>query len=372
MLLLFLYASIAVVVSFVCSILESVLLSSRQAPLVQRREEGERGAALMLRIKQELLEKAISAILTLNTIANTVGATLVGYQAEKVFPSPIAFSLPVVEFNIPVVGLTSACLTLSVLIFSEIIPKTLGTVYWARLVPPAAYLIRFLTWILLPLVTLSGLLTRLLTRGGESASISRAELAAMVSMAHQEGTLAKSESRVVANVLRHDEIKVEDVMTPRTVISMLPVTATIADFLASEECRTYSRIPLYSERHDNVIGYVLQREALAAAAEGQNRDTPLETYLRKAPYIPEGQAVGSVLRRMIGGREHVGLVTDEYGGISGLVTLEDLVETTLGVEILDESDQVADLRKEAVKLREARLQGLKRWRQSLGIDAEAP
>lgn len=359
MFLLLLYVGGALGISFLCSVLEATLLSARIVELADRRNAGDRGATLLLALKQDRVDDAISAILILNTIAHTVGATMAGNQAGKVFADARIglFSL---------VGVFTAVFTLLVLVGTEIIPKTLGTLYASRLVGPVAHTTNALIWLLRPVLLLTRLLTRLVGAGGRhKATVSRGELRTMVAMATRDGTIEHHDSRVVSNVLQFHEIKVEDVMTPRTVIAMLPVTTTIEAFLANDSSRVYSRLPIYDGQHDNVVGYVLQREVFAAAADGMARDTPIANFRRQALYIPEGQAVGRVLRRLIEQREHMALVTDEYGGISGLVTLEDLVETTLGVEILDESDRVADLRAEAKKLREQRLASLARWRRGV-------
>ncbi len=344
MTLLLVYVGGALSVSFLCSLLEAALLSARIVTLAERKEAGDRGATRLLFLKQERIDDAISSILILNTVANTIGATLAGAQATVVFRSIW-------------IGWFSFVFTLMILVFSEIIPKTLGTVFAAQLVGFVAGTLQVLIWLLKYPLILTRLLTRFLTRK-KQASISRGELAAMITLATREGTLPAADSRVVANVLRYHEIKIEDVMTPRTVVTMLPAEASIAELLADENCRVFSRIPLFEGTPDNAVGYILQREVLTAAARGDERSTPLDRFLRKALYLPEGQTVGRALRRMTEGREHLALVTDEYGGISGLVTLEDLVETTLGIEILDESDRVADLRAEAIKLRDKRLRGL--------------
>ncbi|RMH21482.1 MAG: DUF21 domain-containing protein [Acidobacteria bacterium] len=357
MTLLLIYAFGALSVSFFCSLLEASLLSSRLVTLVERKKAGDRGAELLLDIKEHRLDDAISSILTLNTIANTIGATLAGAQAKVVFGDNRLIGV------VTAVGVFTASLSLGVLIFSEIIPKTLGAVYASRLIGFVGRAVAALIWLLKPFLLLTRLITRLLTPAGKlGTGISRSELVAMIGLAAREGALPLSESRVLDNVLRYNEIKVDDVMTPRTVIAMLPEDTPVRDFLRDEESRVFSRIPLYRGDRDDVTGYVLQREVLSAAAR-DDLDSPLARFKRPALFLPEGQPVGRVLRRMIEQREHLALVTDEYGGVSGLVTLEDLVETILGVEILDEYDRVADLRAEAAKLRQQRLEAMRRFHQ---------
>ena len=362
MTLLLVYVGTAIGFSFLCSILEASFLSARILTLTERKEAGHRGAVLLLHLKQGAVDDALSAILILNTVANTAGATLAGSQAESLFGSN---SIRLFGIVVPWVGIFTAGLILLILVGSEIIPKTLGAVYALKMVSFTAYAVRALTWVFTPVLVLTRVITGFLARRQKKASISRRELASMVATAAREGTLPAADSLVVSNVLSYHEIRVEDVMTPRTVIAMLPASKTIGDFLADESTWVYSRIPLFEGDRDNVMGFVLQRDVLAAAARGEPHSTVLERFVRKALFIPGSQTVGGALRHMIERREHMALVTDEYGGISGLVSLEDLVETTLGIEILDESDRVADLRAEAVKLRDKRLEEYGEWRRQV-------
>ncbi len=346
MTLLLAYAGAALGFSFLCSILEASFLSARLVTLTERKEAGHRGAALLLKLKSEHVDDSLAAILILNTVANTAGATLAGAQAKTVFGDPW-------------VGVFTFALIVSILVGSEIIPKTLGAVYAERMVSFTASTIRFLTWLFTPLLVATRLVTRFLTRQ-EEPPISCRELAVMVALAESQGTLRPADSRLVSNVLSYREIRVEDVMTPRTVIAMLPASATLQSFLEDQDLGVFSRLPVYGESPDDILGYVLQRDLLTAAARHEPPETSVKSYLRKAPYIPQGQNVGRVLRLLTESREHFAIVTDEYGGISGLISLEDLMETVLGIEILDESDRVADLRAEAIKLRDKRLAELPR------------
>jgi len=341
MFLLLVYVFGALSISFLCSILEAALLSVRGVELEERKARGERGAEILLHLKRKRIDDAISAILILNTIAHTVGATLAGYQAGEVYGD---------EY----VEVFAGVLTLLILFFTEIIPKTLGTVHASTLVPFVARTLQGLVWSLKPALYVTRLLTGFLARH-EKKLVTRGELAAMVAMAAREGTLGDADSKLVSNVLRYDEIKVQDVMTPRTVVCALPAQATFADLLADEKAHVFSRIPVYEGTPDHVVGYVLQRDVLAEIAKGADPATPLSEHAREALHLPEQLSVRTALRRLTEGRRHLALVLDEFGGVSGLVTLEDLVETLLGIEILDESDRVADLRVEAVRLREKRL-----------------
>lgn len=342
MVLLLIYVGGALSISFICSILEATLLSVREIELEERKARGEAGATLLLELKTQRIDDSISAILILNTIAHTAGAALAGAQAGHLYGDDF-------------VAVFSAVLIFLVLFFTEIIPKTLGTVHASRLASPVARVLQLLVWLLTPALILTRFLTGFLSRH-EKRPITRGELAAMVAMASREGTLGAADSRLVANVLRYDEITVADVMTPRTVLRSLPVEATIADFLADHDAQVFSRIPLFEDTRDHMVGYVLQRELLLAVAEGTPTDAPLRGYLRPAFTLDQKTSVAKAMRILSNEHQHLALVSDRFGGTTGLVTLEDLVETILGVEILDETDRVPDLRSEAIRLRDQRLQ----------------
>jgi len=346
---LLLFVGFALGISFCCSLLEAALLSARMASLSERRSHGSRGAGLLLDIKQHRIDDAISAILTLNTVANTLGATLAGAEAADVFGSAW-------------VGVFSGVLTLLILILSEIIPKTLGAVYAGPLSPAVGWSLHLLTRLMWPVLFVSRGITRLLTRG-RRVGFSRGELSAVIAVATREGVITTDESRLIDNLLRFERIRVEDVMTPRTVAFMLPADSTVAELMAEPEAEVFSRIPLYRGDRDGVIGYVLQRDVLRAAARDCDPATPLERFVRPVPFIPEIISVGQALRQILERREPIAMVTDEHGGIAGLVTLEDLTETILGAEIVDESDRVADLRKAALRLRDARVERVRHRRE---------
>ena len=350
MILLVLYISLALGVSFLCSLLEATLLASRNVALTGQRDAGSRGAGKLLDLKRNRVDDAISAILILNTVANTLGATLAGAQAARVFGNAW-------------VGVFSGVLTFLILIVSEIIPKTLGASYARQLSPVVGWSLLLLTRLLAPALMLSSRLTRLLTRGRNSV-VSRGELEAIVATATLQGTLSADESKMFANLLRFNDVQVEDVMTPRTVTFMLESRDTVNSLLSHPEGRVFSRIPLFREHRDNVVGYVLQSDVLRAAAEGDDREQPLESYMREISFIPELATVGAALRQILERSEAIAMVTDEHGGVAGLVTLEDLTETILGVEIVDESDRVVDLRQAAKLLRDRRLARVHRKRQS--------
>jgi CBS domain containing-hemolysin-like protein len=335
-------------VSFLCSLLEAALLSARSASLTQKCDLGSRGACLLLEIKQTRIEDAISAILTVNTVANTLGATLAGAQAARIFGDPW-------------VGLFSGVLTFLILVVSEIIPKTLGAVYAERLSGFVGWSLHLLTRAMAPVLFLARAITRLLTRK-KLPVISRGELAAVIATATRDGAISDEESRIFANLLRFNDVRVQDVMTPRTVTVMLSADESIAEMLADAEADVFSRIPLFREQRDNVVGYVLQRDVLKAVARDCDRSQQLSVFMRPITFIPEMATVGAALRRILERREPIAMVTDEHGGIEGLVTLEDLTETVLGVEIVDESDRIVDLRQAALRLRDERLERMRQKR----------
>ena len=344
MTLLIIYVSFAVITSFLCSILEAALLSVREGELEDRQARGDKAAQKLLTLKRDRVDDAISAILILNTLAHTLGVAGAGLQAGQVWPDQ--------HFLLNVVF--PAALTLVILIGTEIIPKTLGAVYASRLVGFVASALSGLVWIMWPFLVLTRLITGALTSHGKTP-ISRGELAAMVSLASREGTLPARESKLLSNVLSYHAIQLGDVMTPRTVATMVDADTELGDFLQDQDARAYSRIPIYQGTRDHVIGYLLQREVLSEAVGDVDLSRKVVDFKREAYFLPEEEPLDDALRRMTQEHHHLALVTDSYGGISGLVTLEDLLETILGVEIVDESDRVVDLRAEAIALREKRL-----------------
>ena len=339
--LLILIVAVALSVSFVCSVLEAALLSARQPDLMARRDAGERGAALLLDLRQHRLEDSISAILILNTIAHTIGAAMSGAQAAVVFGDRW-------------VGVFSGVLTLLILLGTEIIPKTLGTTYAKALAGPVARVLVVLIVLMGPFLVMTRLFTRLISHKG-SHGISRSEIAALVAAARSQGTLPEHESALLKNALRLDIVKVSDVMTPRTVTAMLPAATTVREFLTSAKAAPFSRVPIFGESEDDADRYVLQREVLRHAAEG-DLDRPLAELARDLPLIQETEALGAAMRKLIAKGEHMAIVGDEFGAVAGIVTLEDGIETLLGVEIVDESDRFVDLRERAVRLRDERLE----------------
>ncbi|MCA8960298.1 MAG: DUF21 domain-containing protein [Planctomycetes bacterium] len=350
MTLLWIYAVFTVGVSFCCSLLEAALLSIQTASLTD--ESGETkslGAKRLLDIKTSRLDDALSAILIVNTVANTLGAVLVGSEARSW--ARATFGAGEIEF---VVGLTSVVLTLVILTFSEIVPKTLGAAYARPLSSLVGHSLFALTFGMAPILVLTRALTRWLTRG-ERQTISRSELTAFIETARRDGILETLEARLYGRLLQFRRVRVSDVMTPRSVAVTVPESLTAGEFLERRECGIYSRVPVYRKDRDDIVGYVLQKDILRALAKGASPDKLVGSFMRSVWYLPELVSVIDALKQSLSRREALAMVTDEHGTITGLVTREDLIETLLGTEILDESDRVADLRQIAAKIRDQRL-----------------
>lgn len=324
------YISVALVFSFLCSILEAGLLSIPPSYVETQAQDGNRAARLMQKHKLNV-DVPITAILTLNTIAHTLGAANAGAEAVGVFGSQF-------------LGVITAVLTFLILVFSEIIPKTLGAVYWKQLFSFTAYAVQVLVIVLYPIVMALQLVTRLITPDEKGATVTRGEIEMMASIGEIEGALKKDEGRMLKNILNLGKVQVGDIMTPRTVLLALQQDTTVAEVLKDYPVLHYSRIPIFEDNVDDITGFVLRYDILKRAAADQH-DTPLRDLKLDIHPVPETLPVSSVLNEFMTRQQHIFLVFDEYGGTSGIVTLEDAVESLLGLEITDESDLVADMRK---------------------------
>lgn len=325
---LFLFVSLAISISFLCSILEAVLLSTSVSHIEGLVQQGKPAGHIMQRLRANV-ERPISAILTLNTIAHTVGATLAGAEAALIFGSDL-------------VGLISAVLTFLILVLSEIIPKTIGAVYWKQLTTFAAYTTRALVTLLLPAVIAFEVLGRLMRPSSHEPTVTRSDLEVLAKISQKEGAILEREKRILSNLLHLSNVKVYDIMTPRTVVLALNETLTVEEALQSHPL-PYSRIPIFDDTVDNVTGYVLRHDIVQAAAADRH-DTLLSSLRRPIHALPDSVSVAQVLDEFIRKKEHIALILDEYGGTEGVVTMEDAIESLLGIEITDESDLVADLR----------------------------
>lgn len=345
MLLLLIYVLIALGFSFYCSVAEAVLLSVTRPYIGIVEQENENSGKLLKKLKNDI-NRPLAAILTLNTIAHTMGAAGAGAQATLVFGNAY-------------LGIISGILTLLILVFSEIIPKTLGAHYWRKLAIPVAHSLKFLIWLLYPFVILSEKLTSGLTHE-ENIKITRNEMAAMAELGEQEGQLAANESRILKNLFLLRETSIKDIMTPRSVVFSLPDHLSVSGFFETYNSVRFSRIPIYNQHPDHIIGFVLRSDLLLAQARG-NSDSVLQTYARDIQALNEKTSVLEGYEHLLDARSHIMLVTDQYGGMLGIVTLEDILETLLGLEIVDEGDKATDMQQLARKLwkRRAQEMGLK-------------
>ena len=334
--LLALYVALAIGVSFLCSIMEAVLLSVSPAYVGALAETKPAAAGRLKKLKDDV-DRPLAAILSLNTVAHTIGAAGAGAQAAAYFGSGA-------------VGVFSAVLTLGILILSEIIPKTLGAVYWRGLAPLVSRALTPLIWITYPLVLLSQGLTKILARGKKEGSVSREEIAALAQIGHEEGIFDKAESKTLTSLLRFNELAARDVMTPRTVTVAFAEDTPLA---AVAENKTFSRLPLYEGSLDHVTGYVLRDEVLAAVAEGRG-DEPASTLRRDVLSVAHDMPLPQVFERLLERQEHLAVVVGEYGGTAGVVTVEDVIETMLGLEIVDEVDAEHDMQAAARRRWESR------------------
>lgn len=328
MLLLFVYLFLALFVSFLCSIMEAVLLSTPQSFLMVKRDEGESWAGPFLGMKEDI-DKPLSSILSLNTIAHTVGAAGVGAQAVKVFGDAYF-------------GIVSAILTILILVFTEIIPKTIGANYWRGLAGFASKVIRGMIVITYPLVVLSAVLTRYLSGRGDEQVTSREEISALASIGADEGIFNEKEHKVIQNLLRLRNLRITEIMTPRVVVAMADEELTLRDFLRNKDYLMFSRIPVYAENRENVTGYVFRQSVFENLAE-KREDLKLKDLRRDIVIIPETNGILNVWENLLDRKEHIALVVDEYGGMDGIVTMEDIIECLLGLEIVDEKDTVQDM-----------------------------
>lgn len=328
MALLIAYVLLALGVSFLCSIMEAVLLSITPSFLEMKAKDGSRTAVKLYALKTDI-DRPLAAILSLNTIAHTVGAAGAGAQAANVYGDAS-------------IGIFSAILTLLILVLSEIIPKTLGAIYWRELAQPVARLLIPTIWITWPLVKLSQGLTRLLSPEGRRESISREEISAMADLGEEQGMLEASESRIIRNLFRFSSLRVKDIMTPRIVVFAIPETLTVREVIAEQHEFRFSRIPVFTETRDDVTGYVLKDDILLKAAQDQG-DVTLHELRRDMLVVPDALPLHELFERMLDRLEHIALVVDEYGGVGGVVSMEDVVETLLGLEIVDEVDSVEDM-----------------------------
>lgn len=340
--LLIVYICLALIFSFLCSVTEAALLSITPSYIEGLKKTHPKRAELLKRLKQDNIDQSLAAILTLNTIAHTVGAIGSGAKATVVFGSAWF-------------GVFSAVMTLLILFLSEIIPKTLGAVYWRRLAAPTALFVRGLIFTLYPLILISEKLTKMVKGEEHKQNFSRDEFLAMTGIGVQSGELQTKESKIIHNLLRMNKLKAEDVMTPRTVIKAFPEDTSVDEALNPNP--VFSRLPIYETNIDKITGFVLKDDVLLAKAQDKH-ELPLHSLKRSINSVPGNTSLPELLELLLDQRKHMVIVYDEFGGTKGLVTLEDVVETLLGEEIVDELDMTDDMQKLARQKWEKRAEAI--------------
>ncbi len=340
MTLLVVYGLTSVFISFLCSVLEAVLLSITPTFINIQQQEGKKFANQLETLKEDI-DKPLITILTLNTIAHTVGAILVGVEAEKAFGS-----------GNNMLGIVSTIMTFFILVISEIIPKTIGATYWKEL---ANFTTKTLYILMFPLKWTGILWTLQLTTkiiGKEeihgSSVFSREDFHAMAEIAEEEGVFEEQESNVIKNIISFKETPVNDIMTPRSVMLTANEEQTIKEFYNEHPELRFSRIPLFKGEPDDITSYFLKDKLYDAIIKG-NGDKPLKSIKRDILTTNRDESVSDLFEKLIENKEHIALVFDEYGSVSGIVTQEDSIETLLGLEIMDESDRHADMQDLAKK-----------------------
>ena len=348
--LLILFFLLSVGISFVCSVLESVLLSVNMS-YVAVLEKERPSVGKLLRLHKENINKSIASILILNTIANTLGAAAVGAQANIVFGNDAVVAVSII-------------LTFAILFLSEIIPKTIGAIYWKQLAPLAAHFIRIFIWMTYPIILTTLAVTNKISKGKtDSHSLTKEELLESMLMSEDEGIIDEQESDVIENILNLDNIKVGEVLTPRSVVFALDENMSIKDVISTKEAIfKFSRIPVYKDSIEDVTGIVLTKKIFKQALIDDS--VALKEVKKEIFSINENIPVSKALDLFITKKEHMFLVTDNYDQTDGIITLEDCVETILGVEIMDESDTTEDMRELAKRK-------MKLKRKAKGIDSQS-
>lgn len=332
MTLLIVYLLIALFFSFLCSIMEAVILSVTPSFIATKLGE-KKSYAITLQKYKDNIDRPLAAILTLNTFAHTIGAAGVGAQAQLIWGNQY-------------LSLTSAVLTILILIFSEIIPKTIGANFWKQLVRPTIAILRVLMVILYPFVVISQLITKLFNIKKHKSVLSRSDFSTLAKIAEKEGVFDSGESKIIQNIARFHNLKVKEIMTPRTVVFAEQEDMTIGEFYRSHPELIFTRIPLYKDSIDEISGYFLKNEMLSKIIEG-GKNIPLREIKRDIILVYKNLPIPNLYDRLIHDKEHIAIVIDEYGGTEGIVTMEDVFETIIGIEITDETDNIVDLQKTA-------------------------
>lgn len=325
------YVLMALVFSFLCSVSEATLLSITPSYIAGLKATNPKKAAQLQRLKVDNIDQSLAAILTVNTIANTLGAIGAGSKVTAVFGSAWF-------------GVFSGVMTLLILFLAEIIPKTLGATYWRQLAGFTTSYVNVLIKLMYPLIVLSEKLTKLISKGKTLHDFSRDEFVAMAGVGREQGLINDRESKIIRNLFLFKSVEASTVMTPRIVVSALQGDQTVEEALSDTSKVHFSRLPIYAENLDAVSGFVLREDLLVAKGQGQGH-RPLTDFRRDIIAIMASTPLSRLMETLLEQRQHIALVVGEYGETKGLVTLEDVVETLLGIEILDEGDRVDDMQK---------------------------
>lgn len=340
MILLFAYLFLALFVSFLCSIMEAVLLSTPISFLIVKDDEGSTWAKGFIDLKTNV-DKPLSAILSLNTVAHTIGAAGVGAQATAVFGE--------VYF-----GLVSAVLTVLILVLSEIIPKTIGAIYWKRLSKVSSKIMKGMIVVSYPLVVMSAFITKLISKNSPEQTTSREEIAVLANIGADEGIFSTKEHKIIQNILQLKNVKAKEIMTPRVVVDLADEEEYLTDYFMREQeekkedgqSLKFSRIPVYSKDEEDITGYVFRQDVYEKLAEDKF-ELRLKDIRQEIIVVPNTIVIFTLWEKLLEKSEHIALIVDEYGGLDGVVTMEDIIETLLGLEIVDEKDTITDMQKYA-------------------------
>lgn len=340
MILLFVYLFLALFVSFLCSIMEAVLLSTPISFLIVKDDEGSSWAKGFIDLKTNV-DKPLSAILSLNTVAHTIGAAGVGAQATAIF-GEIYF------------GLVSAVLTVLILVLSEIIPKTIGAIYWKKLSKVSSKIMKGMIVVSYPLVVMSAFITKLISKNSPEQTTSREEIAVLANIGADEGIFSTKEHKIIQNLLQLKNVKAKEIMTPRVVVDLADEEEYLTDFFMREQeekkederSLKFSRIPVYSEDEEDITGYVFRQDVYEKLAEDKF-ELRLKDIRQEIIVVPNTIVIFTLWEKLLEKSEHIALIVDEYGGLDGVVTMEDIIETLLGLEIVDEKDTITDMQKYA-------------------------
>ncbi|MCF0175902.1 MAG: DUF21 domain-containing protein [Bacteroidales bacterium] len=332
MTLLLIFLFIAIGISFLCSILESVLMSTPISFITMKVEDGYKPAERFREYKDKP-NRPLAAILSLNTIANTIGAAGVGRQATIIFGS---------EWF----GLISAITTLLILIFAEIIPKTIGTTYYKKLMGLTAAMLKGMIFVMYPVVILIEFISSFIEKDDQESTVSREEVSAIANVGEEEGVLEEDENKVIQNLIGLDEIKAYDAMTPRVVAAIASQEMSLRNYYKDNSFLHHSRIPVYSDDPDFIVGYILRSDALKLLADDKF-DMRLKDIKREIAYFNEETSLGEIWERFMEDKDQIAAIIDEYGAFQGILTLEDIIETIFGQEIVDEQDEFSDMQQYA-------------------------